>query len=323
MKKVVEESKMTIEYTSFNYKDADQIVHLWNETMPYDKITKEKFVERVILDVNFDADLALVAKDKEKVIGFLLGIKRKYPYLTRGLEEDRGWISIQFVHWKYQAQGIGGELLGLIEKKFKDLEVKEITLCAYSPNYFTPGIDLRYRKALSFFEKNGYQFGSEAVSMKRELWDYELPREIKEKVKNLEEEGIQFKGYKEEYMQELMSFTEKEFGGGWLGNVRNAILKQEAEETILLCLQNEKVIGFAMRKIDGNDGRFGPIGIDHHFRSKGLGGILLELMMQEMKKRDIYSLYFLWTSGSAQCFYERHQFEVFRTYRLYKKELMK
>lgn len=76
-----------------------------------------------------------------------------------------------------------------------------------------------------------------------------------------------------------------------------------------------------MRKIDGNDARFGPIGVKESVRSKGIGGILFDLQMREMQKRGIYYAYFLWTHGAAMRFYERHGMSVYRTYQLYRKNI--
>ena len=59
-----------------------------------------------------------------------------------------------------------------------------------------------------------------------------------------------------------------------------AMQKKEAEQTIILCVdKDDQIIGFVMRKIDGNDARFGPIGVKEELRSKGLGGVLLDLMI--------------------------------------------
>ncbi|MFV0255086.1 MAG: GNAT family N-acetyltransferase, partial [Erysipelotrichaceae bacterium] len=82
-----------------------------------------------------------------------------------------------------------------------------------------------------------------------------------------------------------------------------------------------KIIGFCMRKMDGNDSRFGPIGIAKEYQGKGLGGILLELFMQEARKSQIYYLYFLWTGGTNINFYGKHGFSIVREYHLYRKEL--
>ena len=77
-----------------------------------------------------------------------------------------------------------------------------------------------------------------------------------------------------------------------------------------------------MRKIDGNEGRFGPFGVSEKLRSTGIGGALFEYMMKDMKSNGIPYLYFLWTGGPAKRFYERHGVNVYRAYKLFRKELV-
>lgn len=300
----------------------DEIVDCWNESLVYDPISRDRFIQEVVLDDNFDRNLALVLLVEGRVRGFCLGIKRKYPYLTRGLEEQRGWISCMFVHPEFQRQGYGQKILEEEERRLAGLQTEEITLCAYSPNYFTPGVDKNYRSALKFFEKNGYVRGVDAVSMERELFSHVLSPDVRQKVERLKEEGIMFRRFTFEDGEKLLDFVGREFDAGWVRNVREAMKKGEAERTILIAVDKDsRVVGYCMRKIDGRDARFGPIGVAEALRSKGLGGILLELQMAEMKKQGIYHMYFLWTHGAAMRFYERHGLKVYRTYQLYRKSL--
>ena len=307
---------------SFQQERFQQVLTCWNQSLIYDGIDEERFKQLILLDENFNPDLFLLALNQEKVVGFCYGIRRKIPYLERGLEENRGWIVIMGVLPEYQNQGIGTMLCDEVEKRLKDMGTKEITLCAYSPNYFFPGIDKRYQKAISFFENRNYVYRTESVSMQRSLWDYHMADQYKEKLASLEKDGIHIIRYNDEYMLPLLNYLLENFGAGWKRNALIAMQKKEAEDTILLVVDEQKnILGFCMRKIDGNDARFGPFGVSEHLRSKGIGGVLFEYMMQEMKQKGIYYLYFLWTDGAAQRFYERHDVKVYRTYQLYRKEV--
>ncbi|NBI90618.1 GNAT family N-acetyltransferase [Lachnospiraceae bacterium] len=310
------------ELRSYRQKDMEQIVAGWNKSLLYDPVSEERFFQQVVMDENFDRDLALSLVKDGHIIGFCLGIKRKYPYLTRGLEPDRGWISIMYVLQEYQKQGCGQILLDEVEKRLKERQVKEITLCAYSPNYFTPGIDISYDGALSFFEKNAYEKAGDAVSMQRSLFTYSIPCHTLQKMEDFQKKGWKFCSYSERYMDKVLEFTKQEFDAGWVRNILQALRKKEAEDTILLAVdEKDQVVGYCMRKIDGNDARFGPIGVKEDLRSSGIGGILFDLQMREMQKRGICYAYFLWTHGDAMRFYERHGMSTYRTYRLYRKKL--
>lgn len=311
---------MDIQIREIEMKDVTEIIECWNENLTYDLIDEQRFTQLILLDDNFDTELFQVAVLKETIIGFCFGIKRKIPYLERGLESERGWINMMAVSKKYRRQGVGSLLLDKVEILLRQKGTREITLCAYSPNYFTPGIDKRYKEAISFFEKKNYIYSVDAVSMQRDLWDFKLSKETKNQINILKEEGISIVPYHKNYLLQLLDFLLKEFGSGWKRNALVAMQKNEAEDTILLCVdENDEILGFCMRKIDGNDARFGPFGVKESIRSKGLGGILFEVMMHKMKAQGIPYLYFLWTGGAGQRFYERHQVKVYRDYRLYRK----
>ena len=79
-----------VEIATFVSHDLPQILSLWSECFPDDPVTEETMVKTVFCNDNFDASNLLVAKEGNTVCGFLIGMKRRYPYLDRGLEEDKG-----------------------------------------------------------------------------------------------------------------------------------------------------------------------------------------------------------------------------------------
>lgn len=304
----------------FSQKYEDEVIALWNRTMIYDQVSYEKFQNQILLDENFDRNLCLLAVDNNRTVGFLLGIKRKFPYLERGLEPEQGWISLMFVAEEYQNRGIGTALVKKIENKLWNLGVRVITLAAYSPNYFFPGIDMTgYPKAAAFFEHLGYEGMEESYSMRKDLHDFYITPEWLAKKEEAEKEGFCFRNFQRKDTLELLEFAKINFGGGWKRNLLMSMRAGEAEDTVTLALLRDEIVGFAMRKIDGNPMRFGPIGVCEKVRNSGIGGILFEVKQQEMCSKGIYHLYFLSTDEPGRRFYERHKVKVFRIYRKYRK----
>lgn len=305
---------------NFTQTYEQAVIDLWNETLTSDLVSLQKFRKQIIYDDNFDTELCYVALQDDKVIGFLLGTKRKFPYLERGLEPKRGWINVMFVAKDYQRQGIGSKLVDRVENALIELGVDNITLGAYSPNYFFPGIDIEaYQNAINFFEKKGYVGSEESYSMCKDLHGFYLSDEWRKKKQLAEQKGFIFRNYKNSDAIALLEFAKVNFGGGWKRNALLAMQANEAEDLIYLVLKDEEIVGFAMRKIDGNPMRFGPIGVCEKVRNDGIGGILFELMQQEMCAKGMYHLYFVSTDVPGRRFYERHNVHVFRTYRKYVK----
>ena len=303
--------------------DEEKIVDLWNRTCTFDAIDVRKFRRQAILDENFNTDLSWVAVDEEKVIGFIYGTKRKFPYLERGLEPERGWVNVLFVDEKYQCCGIGAELLTNCENALKEVGCTNITLGAYSPNYFFPGVDFEnYPLAIRFFEERGYASQEKHYSMGKNLHGYRIPEGTLQKQREAEKKGYQFVRFDYKYTLELLEFLRIEFGGGWKRNALIAMQNETAEDVILLVLNKEgNICGFCMRAIDGNPMRFGPIGVAESERNAGIGGILLELQCYEMCKKGIYRMYFVTTDEPGRRYYERHGLQTFRTFVSYKKGL--
>lgn len=300
-----------------------QVVDCWNRCCWYDAITIEKFRKQALFDDNFDNELCFVAVEDEKVIGFILGTKRKFPYLERGLEPTKGWVNVIFVDEKYRRKGIGTKLLNSVESILIDRGVTNIILGAYSPNYFFAGLDpIHHEEACRFFDKMGYVSGAEHFSMSRDLHGFKMSDKVIEKKHEAENKGFKFINFEYKYSLELLEFLKEEFGGGWKRNALIAMQNSIAEDVMLVVLDKENhICGFCMRMIDGNPMRFGPIGIAKSARNEGIGGILLEMQMCQMSKKGIYHMYFITTDEPGRRYYERHGLSVFRTFIEYRKEL--
>lgn len=305
-----------MEIRNYSQTYEKDVIDLWNKTLTADPITYHKFRRQALFDENFDPELCYVALDNDEVVGFLLATKRKFPYLERGLEPTRGWINVMFVDQDHRRKGIGSALVQQAEAKLKSLGVDNVTLGAYSPNYFFPGVDKdNYSEAIQFFDRLGYQAGKESYSMCKDLHGYQIGKETQEKLAKAQEAGFSFINFEYKYALELLEFLKNEFGGGWKRNALISMQNNLAEDCILLVLDKEQnIVGFCMRMIDGNPMRFGPIGVKEEVRNFGIGGILFDLMQFEMTKRGIYHLYFVSTDAPGRRFYERHGVKVFRTF---------
>ena len=312
-----------MEIVTYSQKYEGQVVALWNETMTTDPITVQKFRTQALFDDNFDPDLCYVALDGEAVVGFCLGMRRKFPYMERGLEPDRGWIVALFVKESHRRNGLGTALMQRAESDMQARGAKNITLFAYSPGYFFPGVDgENYPASIPFFEKLGYAAGKHEYSMCKDLHGFRLSEEAREKKRKAEEKGYRFVNFTYDRALELLEFNRVQFGGGWKRNALISMRNGTAEDLILLVISPEnRICGFCMRMIDGNPARFGPIGIDKSLRNEGLGSILLDFAQQEMTKRGIYHMFFISTDDPGRRYYERKGVRVYRHCISYKKNL--
>lgn len=308
-----------------NYKQSQEFetVELWNRCCYFDPITVDKFRLQTLLDVNFRPEMAWTAVEDGHVVGFSYATKRIFPYMERGLEEDRGWINVIYVDPDYRNKGIGHQLYQREEEQLKHLGAKRIILGSYSPSYYFYGLDPdHYPESIHFFEKEGYEKGDEHYSMGMNLHGYRIPEEILMQKNEAELKGYRFVHFDYKYCLELLEFLKNEFGGGWKRNALISMREGTAERIILLALNPQhQICGFCMSEIDGNPMRFGPIGVEKGERNNHIGSILLCLKCYEMEKQGVFRMYFMTTEKNARRYYERNGLTVIRRYIDYRKTL--
>lgn len=299
-----------------------QVVDVWNRCCTFDPVDVDRFRRQALFDDNFEPTMAWVARDGDRVVGFAYGTHRKFPYLERGLEHERGWINVLFVDPAYRRMGIGEHLLHAIEGQLRELGARTITLGAYSPNYFFAGIDPdNYPDALGFFEAEGYVGSDTRYSMGKNLHGYQIPQKTLERKADLDARGYSFISFDYSYALSLLDFLYRELGAGWKRNALLSMRAGTAEDLMMLVLDPEgEICGWCMRAIDGNPMRFGPIGVAASERNNGIGSVLLDLYCFDMARRGIYRMYFVTTDEPGRRFYERHGLEVIRTFVDYRKD---
>ena len=310
-----------MEYKEFSQAYENEVISLWNKCLLHDVISKEIFENKALFDENFDKHLTVLALDNNKVVGFLMATKRKFPYFERGLESEKAWINVFFVEEKYRNKGIGKTMHDIIIKKLKD--TKKIIIASYSPNYFFYGVDIEnYPESKPFLDKLGYVQGLSHYSMARDLHGFHFDEKNVNKYQTLLNKGYKFINFKYEYSLELLEFLKNEFGGGWKRNALIAMQKRKAEERIILVLDpNNKICGCANRAIDDNEMRFGPIGIGKDYRNEGIGSVLLNFCLLDMTKKGIYHMFFMTTDEDGKRYYERNGLHVIRTFVEYSKDM--
>lgn len=307
----------------FRERNTKELIWVWNQTLTKDLICEKNFKRKVLDDENMDKKLMLVAEANQKIVGFILAVKRKVPYLQRGLEPDVAWITALGVLPAYRGMGIADTLLTEMEIRLSDYGAKKIVLGNYTPNYFMPGVDIvNYPCAEFLLEKHDYMRRERGLSMYRNLFGYEIPKHIEEKQYKAEGNHYQFIKYKSIYENKFMKFMENNFSADWFYFAKKLIEEEKAEAYIWLCISPEdQVVGYAQRGIDDNRTRFGPFGVEEKYRDQSIGSILIANMMFDMASQGIYLIYFMTTDEPGARFYTKHGFLSLREFFQYRKEL--
>ena len=312
-----------IEIRSYQPDDIDGIVRLLNRNLPADLITTEAFQRKVLLDQNYDPRGSLVVCNGPELIGYALGMTRRFPLEDAAADFDKSWITLLCVEASYRRQGIATRLVEKLEGYFKARECKTTFISGYAPNYFMPGVDpVAYPAALEFFKSVEFSEVYRPLSMDADLLKLTTPEWVRPKEQGLVEAGVKFDPYRPELILPLLEFMKAEFPGDWQRFLRDAMSRITTGEyhptNLWIAHTDGRVLGFAMHD---NNCRFGPFGVASKERGRGLGVVLLLRILYSMKAKGLHNAWFLWTDEAAARVYDVGGFKESRRFAYMKKVL--
>lgn len=310
-------------YRHYHSGDESNIVELWNECLPVDPITSARFRNLILLDANFDPNGLRLAFKENKLVGCVYVVRRLLPMFGTDLEPDNGWMLFFFVGEQNRKSGVGSQLMEDAISFFKENSRSNIFFASYVPNYILPGIDEAiYPEAYHFLIEQGFEKHHSLIAMDRNLIDFQLSQDIKDLKEKRESEGYSFAQAEDKDLYELIQFANKTFNPDWGRAIREGVLQGIPLHRILVARDQNKLVGFCI--YGGHEGiteRFGPFGVDPDQQGKGLGKLILNLCLQQMKAEGLHTAWFLWTSEktSAGYLYKKAGFEISRTFHVMKK----
>lgn len=308
----------------FQPADLAPVVALWNRCLAADPMDEMRFWHHVMLDPNFDPCGALVAEADGEPIGFLQAMRRRVPMEPVGVEPDRGFLTVFFVHPQHRRLGVGSALLEQGLAYLQREGRRDIWCNGYSPIYFFPGVDERYGEAQQFLEARGFHPVSDAVAMGLRLEGVATPEAVRRREIELARDGFEVRLFRLEDTLPLITFSQEHFPE--YGDTIRDGLQHDDREIVLATLHNE-IVGYAQWENTytdppcGAEGRFGPFGVRADLRSRGVGAVMFYRVIERVAARGSRYLWFGWAGGRNLSFYERAGCVVTRRFRLYRRSL--
>jgi mycothiol synthase len=304
--------------------DFDTVVDLLARCLIADAMTPVLFTRKVLLDPNFDAAGALVARNDGAVIGFVLAICRRMPLEQGPDDRDRGYITLLAVDEAKRRNRVGTALLEQAVDYLRQRGCKTVLVSPYAPNYWTPGVDVAaYPEGLAFFEKHGFQTLYRPLAMDASLvGGWRLPDWLLEREATLSVEGIRSEVFHPRHIPGLTDFLRAEFPGDWQRYIRETMLDitlgRRGPDDLIIAYDNDGMIGFSQHEAE----RFGPFGVAASQRGRGIGAVLLFRTLEIMRRKGLHNAWFLWTDdGNAQRVYSGAGFRETRRFAVLKREI--
>ena len=304
--------------------DEQELLDVWYQAMPSDRISDDIFRTQVLLDPNFHPAYVPVAVVDGRVVGFILCLTRQVPYFLQGMDPAEAWISAFGVHPDYQGRGIGSALFDYIIAKLKDEQRDILDISPYVPNYFVPGIDTRaYPQTINFLqERFAFETLYHAISMGADLTDFRIPLEIQARIDRAEtEDGLTINPIAASDIPDLMPFLVEHFGWDWFRHAQSYLLEYFGVSPHRICFlvarEKGEVVGFCQQRNE----RFGPFGVRPDCRDRGIGRMLLFKCLEMMSAKHVFFGYFLWTDETAARLYSLAGFKRRREFAVMRKTL--
>jgi GNAT superfamily N-acetyltransferase len=314
---------MHISINQYTDSDREQVLSLWERTLPLDAITEDMFERRVLLDDNFDSSTFLLARKDGKLVGFVLGVYARRLHLgDADPDGTRCWITACGVHPAGKLKEVGTPLLATLENRFRALGRKECRIAGYPPGYFTPGIDQQaYPHLLEFFVSHGYEIFHESLSMDASIVLFTVPEKTLQIERTLAAEGVEIRPYRRGDLLRFLGFLERTMPTDWV-RVERSNLRKISEggfrtDQITVVTHGEDIIGYC--QFEGS--HFGPFGVSTAYQGRGIGTVLLARTLERMRHQGYHDAWVMWTDDIAAKVYSKFGFAQTRRFALLKKEL--
>jgi mycothiol synthase len=309
---------MAFDVRHYQTQDEPEVVSLWNKCLQRDEISPNTFRRKIILDENFDERGCLVAVEGNQIVGFLLSIRRRYPYYDLGLESGKGWITAFFVHPSFRRKSVASAMIQASEEFLRREGIRTISISDYTPNYVMPGVDIdAYAGGFEFLKSHGYEKVQNVYGMGRSLVDVYIPDDVRARFQRLEEAGFSVAVFKPHFTLKVLEFLRKNYPGDLFRVALERIKENPECDEILLALKDGEVVGFSHFL----DERFGPFGIEKQYMGRGLGPMLYYQTVEQMRKKGKQNLWLAWTEGRTKDFYYKVGLKVMRRHVIMEKAL--
>ncbi len=246
---------------------------LWNRSATFDPVTESLVYEKLFDDDRAAPDLLIKATAEDGVRGFAAGTLRDRN------EVMFGFVKMIAVDPRWQRRGIGSALLESIESTLRGAGAKVIRPGESAPNYLTPGTDVRYTRAVVFFESRGYERVGTAVNMSVELGSQSFDTDAAEQ--GLRASGIDILRARATDHDAVEELLERHWPA-W----KPEVLATFANDPVSLHIarRGNDVIAFSAHEANNRGtGWFGPMGTEPVARGLGLGAILLKRCLSDMR----------------------------------------
>jgi GNAT superfamily N-acetyltransferase len=247
-------------------------------------ISKDFLTKRLFKSSIFPSDFSkIVITDNGKIGGFAIANLRRNPGQK---SSDYLYLNLFFIAPEFQNQGLGTKLIKNLLKTAKERNKKGMITSLQWCGIWS-GLLAKWERTIKFCKRTG------GVVQKGEIFlEYDLFSNVDERKYNLSlNKNFEIRAYDKKDLRKFHLFVSKNFGIGWthealrkVSHTYESFNGYGLAETydpgdVWMISKKNDILGFCVvqsgsEEIDNEKCFFGPIGIAHELRGKGLGGLL-------------------------------------------------
>ena len=273
--------------------DLPSLLDLCQRTLPLDRFSLPALRHHMLNEPNHRRDYQLSIWDGARLAGVMVGGVRETQ------AHPGAWVRLFAIDPAYRRQGLATRLLADLEGRLRGDGYKRLSVGNSVPNYFWPGLDIRYTAGLCFLQRAGFQRAGDAVNMQVDLlardWDTTDA-----------EAGLAQSGFT---VRRLLPEDQNRFGA-WLGEHWSPIWHYEALSSYknnpvstFVALVEGRICAFASYNATTFAHVFGPTGTEPALQGRGLGRVLFLRCMRDLKDLGYQAAEICWVGPIA--FYAR------------------
>ncbi len=302
---------MDVKVRMLRRSDTTEIVSGWNNCLPYDKITTEKFEGTIFGDPNYERSGNLVATLNGRIIGFVAAVARKGIAGLDGAgkpqEKNFGYIKALFSLKEYTAAKRKLLEEALIFMKSKGKQIAKVG--EYTGRYFSPGVDAKYKEELSFYQDNGFEEVDIEEDVALNLKTFQPTQYQKRAQEKITKMGIAVRQYQPQFLDRMRQFVNRINYPQWFPKGWETDFNRRRQT--LIALLSTDIVGWAEFHKSSEGWLFGPIAVLEELRRKGIGTCLLLESVLRMKRFGALEATAGWASVP---FYLKNGWRVSRRY---------
>ncbi len=262
-----------MEIRELSEADLPALLRLCQRTLPFDRFTLPLLRRRVLDEPHRTPAYQLTAWDGDRLVGVMLGGVRETD------EGPMAWIRLVTVDPAYRRRGLASHLLEELEGRLRADGLRRLRVGNSAPNYFWPGLDVRFTSAFCFLQHHGFHRIGEAVDMQVDLaardWD------TGEEEARLAREGYTIRRLRAEDREAFSAWLQEWWSPVW----RYEALSSYENEPIstFVAARDGRICAFASYNVTMFENGFGPMGTEPELRGRGLGRVLFWRCMADMK----------------------------------------